>query len=41
MVFHLHLVELIESKLRNALDQDCELTTKEMCLGLKVDLLLD
>ena len=35
MVFHLHLIELVKGKLRNALNQDSEFAPKEEILGLK------
>ena len=41
MVFHLHLIELVKGKLRNALDQYSELAAKEVCLCFEVNLLFD
>ena len=41
MVFHLHLIELVKGKLRNALDEDREFAAKEVCLGFEVNLLFD
>ena len=41
MVFHLHLIELVKGKLRNALDEDSEFAAKEVCLCFEVNLLFD
>ena len=41
VVLHLHLVELVQGKLRNALDQNSEFAAEEVGLCLEIHLLLD
>ena len=41
VVFHLHLVQLVESELRNALDQNSEFAAEKVGLSLEINLLLD